>query len=138
MEKGWPKRPSNHQLQEAHKKTLIEPQLLQWRQSVSLHNRCHQSAHKPSSLSHLYAQLLLGRAATSKNSLASRHVGSLRYCLTLQPCRLWSSRILCQGSPGKETGAYWPILVVISFQSTILPIALAANPPEYLVLPETL
>ncbi|KAI4548433.1 hypothetical protein MG293_000763 [Ovis ammon polii] len=47
---------------------------------------------------------------------------------------------LCQrgASPGKNTGAYWPILVVISFQSTILPIGLAANPPEYLVLPEPL
>ena len=59
---------------------------------------------------------------------------------SLQPCRLWPTRLLCQkmGSPGKNTGAYWPILVAIPFQSTIFPAALAANSPEYLVQPEPL
>jgi len=42
------------------------------------------------------------------------------------------------GSPGKNTGAYWPILVAIPFQITIFPAAVAANFPEYLVLPEPL
>ena len=37
MEKDWPKRPSDCQLQEAPKKTLIGPQLLGLRQSMSLH-----------------------------------------------------------------------------------------------------
>ena len=59
---------------------------------------------------------------------------------SLRPCRLWPARILCQrgGSPGKNTGAYYPILVAMPFQSTLFPAALAANPPEYLVLPEPL
>ena len=43
-----------------------------------------------------------------------------------------------EGSPGKNVGAYWPILVAIPFQSTIFPAALAANSSEYLVLPEPL
>ena len=42
------------------------------------------------------------------------------------------------GSPGKNTGTYWPILVAIPFWSTIFPAALTANFPEYLVLPEPL
>ena len=51
---------------------------------------------------------------------------------SLRSCRLWPARLLCQGgSPGKNTGVYWPILVVISFQSTIFPAALAINAPEY-------
>ena len=42
------------------------------------------------------------------------------------------------GSPGRNTGAYWPILVAIPFWSTIFPAALASNPLEYLMLPEPL
>ena len=48
---------------------------------------------------------------------------------SLHPCRLWPARLLCQeGSPGKNTGACWPIQVAIPFWSTIFPAALAANP----------
>ena len=59
---------------------------------------------------------------------------------SLRPCRLWLARLFGQirGSPGKNTGAYWPILVAIPFQSTIFPTTLAADPPEDLVLPEPL
>ena len=42
------------------------------------------------------------------------------------------------GSPGKNIGTYWPILVAIPYYSTLFPAALAANSPEYLVLPEPL
>ena len=41
------------------------------------------------------------------------------------------------GSPGKNTGVYWPTLVAILY-STVLPAALAANSPEYLMRPEPL
>ena len=45
---------------------------------------------------------------------------------SLQPHGLWPTRPLCQrGSPGKNTGAYWPILVATPFYSTIFPAALA-------------
>ena len=58
---------------------------------------------------------------------------------SLRLCRLWCARLLCQEhSPGKNTGVYWPIMVAIPFLSTIFPAALAANFPEYLVLPEPL
>ena len=43
-----------------------------------------------------------------------------------------------EDSPGKRIGVYWPILVPIPFQGTVFPAALAANSPEYLVLPEPL
>ena len=42
------------------------------------------------------------------------------------------------GSPGKNIGAYWPIQVAIPYYSIIFPAALAANSPEYPVLPEPL
>ena len=33
---------------------------------------------------------------------------------SMQPCELWPAKLLCQwGSPGKNTGVYWPILVAI-------------------------
>ena len=58
---------------------------------------------------------------------------------SLQPCRLWPTKLLCQreGSPGKNIEVYWPILIAIPFY-IIFPAALAANSPEYLVLPEAL
>ena len=32
---------------------------------------------------------------------------------SLRPCGLWPARFICQGaSPGKNTGVYWPILVL--------------------------
>ena len=59
---------------------------------------------------------------------------------SLQPCRLWPARLLIQrlGSLGKNTGAYWPILVAIPFWGTIFPTTLVTKPPEYLELPEPL
>ena len=55
-------------------------------------------------------------------------------------CRLWPARLLCQtgGSPGKNPGAYSPVLIAMPFWSSVFPAALAANPTEYLVLPESL
>ena len=66
MEKDWPKRPSNHQLQEAGKKTLIRPQLLRWRQSMSLHTWCHQGPCKPSSCANFMLNPQWSRATTGK------------------------------------------------------------------------
>ena len=52
----------------------------------------------------------------AKKGLVSTHVGSLVIPNSLPPCGLWPTRLLCQGgSPTKNTGAYWPILVAIPF-----------------------
>jgi len=56
----------------------------------------------------------------------------------LQPYGLSGFSVREAGSPGKNTGAHWPIVVAIPFWSTIFPAALAANSPEYVVLPEPL
>ena len=92
-------------------------------------------------LHHLHAQLSLGQSChrQKKSYIYARRVASV-VSSSLRPCRLWPARLLCQrgDSPGKNTGASWPILVAIVFQSTIFPAALAANSPEYLVLPEPL
>ena len=70
-------------------------------------------------LHHLHAQLSLGQSChrQKKKSLVFMCTGSLRSCPTLQHCRLWPARLLCQrgDSAGKNTGAYWPILVAIPF-----------------------
>ena len=92
-------------------------------------------------LCHLHAQLSLGQSCHSLNKFciyAHRVTSVVSDCL--QSCRLWPARFLCQrgGSPSKNTGAYWPIPVAIPFWSTILPSALAAEHPEYLVLLEPL
>ena len=81
-----------------------------------------------------------GRAATGKKkSCIYAHGVASVVSNSLQPCGLWPARLLCQrGSPCKNTGVYWPMLVVIPFWSTIFPAALATNSPEYLVLPKRL
>ena len=93
--RDWPKRRFDCQLQEAHKKTLIGPQLPQWRQSVSLHTWCHQGPHKPSSCSTFTLNSHWGRAATGKKCLASMHAGLLWLCPTL--CNLVDC-VACQPS----------------------------------------
>ena len=84
-----------------------------------------------------------GRAAQAKKKKKScvyAHRVASVLSDSLRPCRLCPARLLCQrgGSPDKNTGAYWPILVAIPLLETIFPVALAANSPEYLVLPEPL
>ena len=67
--------------------------------------------------------------------------GLLWYCLTLcdpVDCSMPGFSVRNGGSPGKNIGAYWPILVAIPYYSIIFPAALAANSPEYPVLPEPL
>ena len=91
-------------------------------------------------LCHLHAQLSLGQSCHRQKIFACTRAGSLRSCPTLcdpVDCGL-SGFSVRRGSPGKNTEAYWPILVAISFSSTIFPAALAANTPEYLVLSEPL
>ena len=69
-------------------------------------------------LHHLHAQLPLGQSChRKKKSFMSMHAGLLQPYPTLQPYRLWPARLLCQrgGSPGKNNGVCWPILVAIPF-----------------------
>ena len=68
-------------------------------------------------LRHLHAQSLPGaELPQAKKSLASRPAGSLQQCPTLcspVACGLPSFSVREGGSPGRDTGAYWPILVAI-------------------------
>ena len=69
-------------------------------------------------LHHHHTQLSLGQSCHRQkmSCVYARRVASV-VANSLQPCRLWPARLLCQrrGSPGKNTGAYWPILVAIPF-----------------------
>ena len=67
-------------------------------------------------LHHLHAQLTGAELpqAKKKSCVCVCRVASV-VTNSFQPCRLWPARLLCQkgGSPGKNTGTYWPILVTI-------------------------
>ena len=83
---------------------------------MSLHTWRHKGTRKPSTTFMLNSHW--GRAATGKKSLASMHAELLQLCLTLSDpinCGLPGFSVREGGSPGKNSGAYWPILVAISF-----------------------
>ena len=115
MEKDWPKRPPDRQLQEAGKKTLIGPQLLQHRQSVSLHTWCCWGTHKPRRCATFMLNSYWDRTAIGKKSLAHRLASVVSdYCDPVD-CGLPDFSVRKGGSKGKNTGTYWPILVAIPF-----------------------
>ena len=125
-EKGWPKRPSDHQLQVSKKdsdraitpaEAVRVPAHLALPGSLQVEQPCHPRA-----------QLSLGQSCHRQKKKKSWV--ALVLSSSLQPSRLWPARLLCQrgDSPGKHTGAYWPILVATPFESTIFPAALASNP----------
>ena len=142
-EKDWPKRPSDCQLQDSEEDSdrAITPTVEAVRVPAHLVLLGSQQAKQ---LRRLHAQLSLGQSCHRQKSLESMHTGSLRSFLTLcnpvdwptwrrkwQPTPVflpgvtaaadWPTRFLCWGvgggggSPGKNTGAYWPILAAIPF-----------------------
>ena len=116
MERDWPKRPSDRQLQ-GQKKTERAVSPVAEAGHVPTHV-VPPGLPEAKPLSHLHAQLSLGRAATGKNSLASMCAGPLRLRLdSWDPvdCGLPGFSVREGGSPGKKSGAYWPILVAIPF-----------------------
>ena len=85
---------------------------------MSLHTWHSQGPCKPSSYTTFMLNTHWGRAATGKKSLASMHTGWLLLCLTLSnpvDCGLAGFSVREGSSPGKNTGAYWSILVAIPF-----------------------
>ena len=72
---------------------------------------------QPQQLRHLHAQPSLGQSYHRQKSLGSVHAESLWLFSTLcdpVDCSLPGFSVR-GGSPGKNTGVYWPILVAISF-----------------------
>ena len=96
-------------------------------------------------LCYLHAQLSLGQSChRQKNSYIYVHRVILVLSDSLQPCRLWPARLLCQrGEFSRQE--YWSVLTKTGCHTLLehyIPTALAANPLEYLmlllVLPEPL
>ena len=115
--KDWPKRPSDHRLQEAGKKdsdraitpameAVCVPEHLTLPGSLQAKQLCH-----------LHAQLLQGQQCHRQKKswfCVCRFASVVSH--SLWPCRLWPARFLYQrGSLGKNIGAYWPILLTIPF-----------------------
>jgi len=102
---------------------------------VSLHTWRYQCPCKPSSCATFTLNSHWGRASTRQkmSHMYAHRVTSV--CPTLcdpVDCSLPGFSVKEGGSPGKNTGAYWPIRVAIPFSITIFPAALAANSPKYL------
>ena len=120
MEKDWPERLSDGQPREARKKTgrAITPAT----EAVCVPaHLAPPGSSQAKQLRHLHAQLSLGQSChrPKKKKKSCIYACSVTSVLSdcLWPCRLWPARLLCQrrGSPGKNTGVYWPILVVVPF-----------------------
>ena len=83
---------------------------------MSLHTWLHQSPHKPSSCATFLLNPPWAELPQAKKSCIYVCRVTLVVFNSLQPCGLWPTRLLCQaGSPGKNTGVYWPILVAVPF-----------------------
>ena len=103
---------------------------------MSLHTWCHQGLHKPSRCATFTLNSHWGRAATGK--IVSHLCAQGRFHHVPLFVALPGFSVRERASQGRHTEVYWPILVAIPFYSTIFPAALAANSPEYLLLPEPL
>ena len=119
-EKDWPKRPSDRQLQEAQKKTdgAMTPAAEAVRVPAHL---ASPGSLKAQQLGHLHAQLSLGQSCHRQKKSCVCACRCRVTSVVSDPATLytvaWHARLLCQtgSSPGKHTGAYWPILVAIPF-----------------------
>ena len=112
IEKDWPKKPSDCQLQEPRKKDSDRAITPAGRQSMSLHTWHCQGPCKPSSCATFTLDPHWGRAATGKKDLPlcmQGCFGLVQLFATLWPVACQAS--LSGVSPGKNTGVYWPILV---------------------------
>ena len=105
-EKDWSKRPSDHQLQEAGKKTdrAVTPVV------EAVHVSAHLALPGPlqaKQLCHRYTQLSLGQShhRQKKSCTYARRV-ALVVSNSLHPCGLWPARRLCQ-EVGFSQKEYW-------------------------------
>ena len=109
MEKDWPKRPSDHQLQEARRKTDRAITPVAEAVHVPAHLALPESL-QAKQLCHLHAQLSLGQSChRQKKSCIYVHRVTLVVSDSLQSCRLWPARLLCQGV-GFSRQEFWSVL----------------------------
>ena len=108
------KRLSDHQLQEARKKTLIGPQLLGQRQSVSRCTWHCQGSRKTSSCKPLTGTEL-PQAKRVLHLCTQGHLSRVWTLCNPVDCGLPGFCVREVGSPSKNTREYWPILVAIPF-----------------------
>ena len=109
-EKDWPKRPSDHQLQESWKKTdrAITPAAEAVRVPAHLEPPGSLQAKQ---LHHLHAQLSLGESCHRQKNKSCFYACRVASVMSdsLRPCRLWPARLLCQGG-GFSRQECWSVL----------------------------
>ena len=81
---------------------------------MSLHIWCCPGSPQAKQLCHLHAQPSLEQSCYGQKSLASTCAGSLQSCPTLcDPVDCGLPGFSVGGSPGRNTGEYWPTLAAI-------------------------
>ena len=119
MEKDWPKRPSDRQLQEARKKTdkAITPAVEAVCVPCTLGTtrvRASQAAASPSQSTLTGAELPQGEKKVLRLCTQGHFSCAHTLCSPVD-CGLLGFSVREGGSAGKNTGAYWPVLVAIPF-----------------------
>ena len=108
MEKDWPKRPSERQLQEAQKRKDSDRAITPVAEAVHFPARlAPPGSPQAKQLRHLHAQFSR-RQSCHRQRKSHVYVHGLVSAVSdsLQPCRLWPARLLCQGS-GFSSQEYW-------------------------------
>ena len=106
-EEDWSKRPSDHQLQEARKKDsdrAVTPA------AEGVHvpaNLALPGSLQAKQLCHLHAQLSLGQSCDRQKNVL--YLCTQGHFSSVQLCRLWSVRLLCQGGEFSRQ-EYWSVL----------------------------
>ena len=120
MEKDWPRRPFNHQLQKAQKKKKKKESdraITPAAEAVRVPAHLLPGSPQAKQLCYLHPQLSLGQSCHRQKKKSCIYVR--RVALVVSDSEtLWT--VACQaylsgreGSLVKSTGAYWPILVAI-------------------------
>ena len=82
---------------------------MQWSQSVSFHSWCHQAPQSQAAAPPSLSTLTGAEMPQAKRSCASACWVTLVVSDSLQPCRLWPARLLCQGGSFSRQ-EYWSVL----------------------------
>ena len=130
MEKDRPRGPSDHQLQEARKETLLGPELRPQRQPCPRTLGAARAPPSQAAAPPSRSALTGAERPQAKRVLCPCRQGCFGFVRLCDPidCGLPGFSVREGGSPSKNIGACWPIWVAIPSQSTVFPAALAASP----------
>ena len=119
MEKDWPRRPSDRQLQEAQKKT--DKAIAPGAEAVCVPaHLALTGSPQAKQLWHIQTQFSWGqRCHRQKKICIYVHRVASVMSHTLRLCRLWPARLLCQGAGWFSRQEYWRALASTAFHTLL-------------------